>query len=113
MNTVPTSKFYPDLFSSPTAHTFGANWDTLAVARIVRDKSSSGKTPAFLFLGRTEIELLRAHLANAFGEDSVTTLNETYYMGLKVVPVDSEAYICTGGSKAQTTVQAPKFHQAS
>ncbi len=101
------------MFSRPTSHKFQGAWDTLAVARVIRSNSESGKSPAFLFLGREETELLRQHLGQAFGEESVTTLHDTYYMGLKVVPVDAETYICTGGSKLSQTVQAHSFRAAS
>ncbi len=112
MNTHNTGVF-PDLFSQPTAHTFAENWDTVAVARIIREKSQTGRSPAFLFLGREETELLRTHLGEAFGEDSVTTLHETYYMGLKIVTVDADKYIATGGNKVASTIQAPAFRTAS
>lgn len=75
------------------------NWDTLAVARLIKENSSSETSPAFLYLGRNEATLLRDHLAKAFGGASVVTLNEMYYMGLKVVIVDADSYLQTGGSK--------------
>jgi len=34
-------------------------------------------------------------------------------MGLKVVTVDAEKYIATGGSKEAKTIQAPAFLNAS
>ncbi len=112
MNTTAL-KTYPDLFSRPTSHKFNGTWDTLAVARMIQSNSEAGKCPAFLFVGREETELLRQHLAKAFGEESVTTLHDSYYMGLKIVPVDAEAYISTGGSKLSQTVQAPVYRAAS
>jgi len=113
MNTIQDKQAFPDLYSRPSLHKFGGNWDTVAVARIIRENSEAGRSPAFLFLGREETELLRAHLGAAFGEESVTTLHDTYYMGLKVVTVDAEQYICTGGSKEARTIQAPDFRRAS
>ena len=113
MNTTHNKQAYPNLFAQPSAHRFGETWDTVAVARIIRENSETGRSPAFLYLGRTESELLRAHLGAAFGEESVTTLHDTYYMGLKVVTVDAEQYICTGGSKTASTIQAPAFRNAS
>jgi hypothetical protein len=83
----------------PSIHKFHGAWDTAAVARLVGENSGNGKSPAFLFLGREETELLRRHLGNAFGVESVTTLHQTYYMGLQVVTVDAEHYVATGGSK--------------
>lgn len=104
---------YPDLSSNPTALTFGKNWDTLAVARLIHGNSPSGTSPAFLFLGRKEASLLHDHLAQAFGEESVTTLHDTYYMGLKIIMVDAEQYIRTGGSKPALTLQSPRLRHAS
>lgn len=113
MNTIPYKQAFPDIYSRASLHKFGGNWDTIAVARIIRENSEIGRSPSFLFLGREETELLRAHLGATFGEESVTTLHDTYYMGLKVVTVDAEHYICTGGSKAVRTIQAPDFRRAS
>lgn len=113
MNTTNTNRAFPDLNSQHTAHKFGENWDTVAVARIIRENSQAGRSPAFLFLGREETELLRTHLGQAFGEESVSTLHDSYYMGLKVVPVDAEKYIATGGSKEARTIQTPVFRDAS
>ena len=113
MKTTSYDKGYPDLATHPTEHKFGDHWDTVAVARLIRANSESGKSPSFLYLGRKESDLLRKHLADAFGEDSVPTLHDTYYMGLKVVIVDSHEYITTGGSKAALTLQAPNFRHAS
>lgn len=75
------------------------NWDSRVVTRMIRENSTYEISPAFLYLGRIETELLRDHLAQAFGAASVSTLNETYYMGLKVVSVDADSYILTGGKK--------------
>lgn len=89
------------------------NWDTLAVARLIRENSTAGVSPAFLYLGRTETQLLRDHLANAFGAASVMTLNETYYMGLKVITVDALSYLQTGGSKIIRSNYLPALPNAS
>lgn len=104
---------YPDLYSRPTAFKMTETWDTFSIAKLIRDRSEIGRTPAFLYLGRTESELLRQHLAAAFGEESVTTLHESYYMGLKIITVDQEAYISTGGQKQTRILQAPSFSAAS
>lgn len=89
------------------------NWDTVAVARLIRENSAGETSPAFLYLGRTEINLLRDHLADAFGAASVMTLNETYYMGLKVVSVDADSYLQTGGSKIIRNEHLPSLLNAS
>lgn len=114
MHTLNRKQNYPDLYSKPTAHHFGNTWDSLAAARIIQSNCRSNRIPAFLYLGRKEAALLRQHLAAAYGEDAVSTLHETYYMGLKVIEVDSEQYICTGGSKVfRGKLKTPRFQQAS
>ncbi len=52
-------------------------WDAKAVSELIRSKCRFGETPAFLFVGKKEAELLRGHLAEAFGTESVTTLHQT------------------------------------
>lgn len=89
------------------------NWDTLAVARLIREHSTPETSPAFLYLGRIEATLLRDHLAHAFGGASVVTLNEMYYMGLKVVTVDADSYLQTGGSKIIRSSYLPSLLNAS
>jgi hypothetical protein len=112
MITLSRKQGFPNLFSRPTAHNFSGTWDSLAVARLIAQNSGAGRCPAFLYLGRTETELLRGHLGEAYGEDAVSTLHETYYMGLKVVSVDAEQYISTGGSKATRTVRTAGLRRA-
>src|SRR5688500_17434472 len=58
----------------------GEKWDSAAIARLIRSKSSLGESPAFLFLGKQEAAMLRRHLERAFGAEAVTTLRTTYYM---------------------------------
>ena len=105
MTSIVSKHAFPELFSRPTAHQFGSNWDSIAVARIINDNSDVARTPAFLFLGRKEAELLRANLGEAWGEKSVTSFHQIYYMGLNVVTVDVDSYISTGGSKG---IRKPK-----
>ncbi|MBK1881158.1 hypothetical protein JIN85_01960 [Luteolibacter pohnpeiensis] len=82
-------------------------WDTMAIARLIRSKSHYDETPAFLFLGKKEARLLSEHLASAFGEESVATLRDTYYMGLETIVLDTETHLSTGGRKALRTLQDP------
>lgn len=82
-------------------------WDARAVSELIRSKCRFGETPAFLFVGRREAALLRQHLAEAFGAESVTTLHQTYYMGLEVVEIGSENFLFTAGRKAIRTLQDP------
>jgi hypothetical protein len=83
------------------------SWDADAVSNLVRSKSDHGETPAFLFLGRKEALLLQDHLAGVFGAESVTTLNDTYYMGLDVVVIDCDSFVFAGGRKMIRTLQDP------
>ena len=98
---------YPDLSTVPSELSFADVWDGEAVSELIRSKCNDGETPAFLFIGRKENLLLKNHLAEAFGEDSVVTLHDTYYMGLKVVTIDCESFISTGGRKTMRTLQDP------
>jgi hypothetical protein len=98
---------YPDLSSVPSELSFEGTWDGEAVSDLIRSKCDHGETPAFLFLGRKEALLLKEHLAETWGEESVVTLHGTYYMGLEVVPIDCETFITTGGRKAIRTLQDP------
>ena len=63
--------------------------------------------PAFLMLGQHEAGLLKNHLAKAFGDDSVTTLKGTHYMGLEVVELRCERFVATAGRKMVRTLQDP------
>jgi hypothetical protein len=107
MNTKLHNTPLPDVATVPPELTMGRKWDTRAVSDLIRSKSANGETPAFLFLGAKEANLLRSHLAGAFGAEAVTTLNGTYYMGLEVVVVDCESFVFTGGRKTIRTLQDP------
>lgn len=97
----------PDVATVSPELTMSDTWDAGAVSNLVRSKSDHGETPAFLFLGRKEAGLLKEHLAEVFGSESVTTLNDTYYMGLDVVVIDCESFVYAGGRKAIRTLQDP------
>jgi hypothetical protein len=98
---------YPDLSTVPSELSFTDAWDGEAVSELIRSKCDHGETPAFLFLGRKEALLLKEHLAETWGEESVVTLHGTYYMGLDVVTIDCESFLTTGGRKAIRTLQDP------
>lgn len=97
----------PDTASMTSELVLGGNWDSTAVSALIRSKSVHGATPAFLFLGKREAGLLRNHLAEAFGAESVTTLRGTYYMGLEVIELESESFVFTSGRKTVRTLQDP------
>ncbi|BCX46938.1 hypothetical protein HAHE_08460 [Haloferula helveola] len=97
----------PDIAQVETELSFEDLWDSAAVSDLIRSKSSLGETPAFLFLGRREAELLRGHLAAAFGSDAVTSLKGTYYMGLEVIEIDCDTFLRAAGRKTVRTLQDP------
>lgn len=107
MNTTHKGRIYADLATVPSELSFRDYWDGEAVSDLIRSKSSNGETPAFLFLGKREATMLREHLAEIFGESSVTTLNGIYYKGLGVVTIDCESFLATGGRKVAKTLQPP------
>jgi hypothetical protein len=94
---------YPDIATVPSELSFKDIWDGDAVSELIRSKLYRRETPAFLFLGRKEASLLKQHLAEIWGEESVVTLHGTYYKGLKVVTIDCESFLTTGGHKAIRT----------
>jgi hypothetical protein len=98
---------YPDDITVPSELSFEEVWDGEAVSDLIRSKCDHGETPAFLFLGRKEAAMLKEQLSEIFGEDSVVTLNGTYYKGLDVVTIDCESFLATGGRKAIRTLQDP------
>ena len=107
MNITNHYRPYADLISVPSELSFEECWDGEAVSELIRSKCENGESPAFLFLGRKEAHLLKEHLAEIFGEESVVTLNGTYYKGLDVVTIDCESFLATGGRKAIRTLQDP------
>ena len=107
MNITATHRPYPDVSTVPSELSFTDCWDGEAMSELIRSKCDHGETPAFLFLGMKEALLLKEHLAKSFGEEAVTTLHGTYYMGLDVITIDCESFIATGGRKAIRTLQDP------
>ena len=107
MNTTHQDRPYADLATVPSELSFRDCWDGEAVSDLIRSKSVDGSTPAFLFLGRREAAMLREHLAEIFGENSVTTLNGIYYKGLGVVTIGCESFLATAGRKVARTLQDP------
>ncbi|MEO7098120.1 MAG: hypothetical protein ABI162_02075 [Luteolibacter sp.] len=107
MNITEHHAMYPDISTVPSELSLVDAWDGEAVSELIRSKCDHGKTPAFLFLGRKEAGLLKEHLAEIFGEESVVTIHGTYYMGLDVVTIDCESFLATGGRKAIRTLQDP------
>jgi len=97
----------PDTRSVRSELIFEDSWDSTAVSGLIRSKCSLGEMPAFLFLGRKEIALLREHLAAAFGVEAVTTLHDSYYMGLEVVEIDCDSFVFAAGRKSTRTLQDP------
>ena len=107
MNHSDTCSSYPDTSTISSAIELGEEWDSEAIYELVRSRSGSHEMPAFLMLGQKEARLLKHHLAKAFGEDSVTTLKGTHYMGLEVVELRWETFVATAGRKTIRTLQDP------
>lgn len=97
----------PDVATVAPELKMADKWDSKSVSSLIRSKSGNGETPSFLFLGKKETLLLQQHLGEAFGADSVTTLHDTYYMGLEVVAIDCDSFVFAGGRKAIRTLQDP------
>jgi hypothetical protein len=74
-------------------------WNTKALRELIERKSTAGRTPAFLFLGRQEAYLLRKNLGSVFGNESVRSLKNLYYMGLEVIEVNTDHFLRTAGMK--------------
>lgn len=104
---MPTRTLVPDTASVQSEADIGDSWNSEAISGLIRSKSDLGETPAFLFLGRKEASLLRGHLAEAFGEEAVATLKDTYYKGLEVVEIDCDSFVFAGGRKTSRTLQDP------
>ncbi|MFC7339009.1 hypothetical protein ACFQY0_17565 [Haloferula chungangensis] len=104
---VENSNMLPDTSSVASELTFEDSWDSTAVSGLIRSKCSFGETPAFLFLGRKETELLREHLASAFGRESVITLHDSYFMGLEVVELNCDSFVHVAGRKTSRVLQDP------
>ena len=107
MHRTHASTPFPDSISVEPELTFAGSWEPEAVSRLIRSKCDFGESPAFLFLGRKEASLLREHLAGVFGIECVTTLHDTYYMGLEVGEIACESFLFAGGRKMVRTLQDP------
>jgi hypothetical protein len=113
MNMTEHHAIYPDISSVPSELSFEGVWDGAAVTELIRSKCDHGQTPAFLFLGKKEAILLKEHLREAWGAESIVTLKRSYYMGLEVVTIDCESFLSTGGRKAIRTSQDPLSRRAA
>ncbi|MGE9267941.1 MAG: hypothetical protein ACQKBY_07575 [Verrucomicrobiales bacterium] len=81
------------------------SWDPRVLRALIERKSREGRSPAFLFLGKKEAALLRQHLAASFGDESVTSLKDLYYMGLEVIELEMESFLRTAGMKRLRSFQ--------
>lgn len=113
MNTPRESTPLPDTVSVTPELCFDDTWNATDISKLIRSKCEFGETPSFLFIGKKEADLLRDHLAEVFGMESVTTLHDTYYMGLEVVEVACKSFFLTGGRKTSRTLQDPTARRPS
>ena len=95
---MPNSTPDPQL-DLPLDIVFGEIWNTSAVRKVIDRRCVEGRKPSHFFLGRKESALLRTHLGEAFGEENVTTLNALYYMGLRVIELDTPSFVRVAGQK--------------
>ena len=96
MNTPPT----PDSTGSSASELHLARfWNADAVRELIESKTSVGRKPAFLFLGKREADFLRDPLGANFGPESVRSLRNLYYMGLEVIELETPSYLRTAGMK--------------
>lgn len=86
-------------FQLPCDVQLGEKWDTSALRAVVDRRCHAGRKPSHLFLGRKEASLLRKHLGEAFGEESVATFNDLYYMGMLVKELDTHSCVRVAGEK--------------
>lgn len=107
MNHMDHQTTCPDTTAIPSALELGDEWDSEAIYQLIRSHSGAREMPAFLMLGQKEVRLLKAHLARAFGEESVAILKGTHYMGLEVVELRWESFVATCGRKVVRTLQDP------
>lgn len=97
----------PD-FQVPSELRLYHEWDTIAMRELIDHKSDIGRRASFLLLGHHEAYLLREHLGNAFGAESVRSLKNLYYMGLEVIEIDTDYFLRTTGTKRIENFNAAK-----
>jgi hypothetical protein len=84
-------------------------WDTSALRALVDERCNAGRKPSHLFLGRKESDLLKEHLGEAFGSDSVSTFNDLYYMGMLVVELQTNSCVRVAGEKFMDKLESSSF----
>lgn len=84
---------------APSELHLGRDWRSDAIRELIDQKTSAGRKPAFLFLGKREAQLLRDHLGASFGPEAVHSLKSLYYMGLEVIEIDTPTFLRTAGMK--------------
>ena len=84
-------------------------WDTSALRALVDERCNAGRKPSHLFLGRKESDLLKDHLGEAFGADSVSTFNDLYYMGMLVVELQTNSCVRVAGEKFMDKLESSSF----
>jgi len=108
---IHTHACLPDTRRVPSQLIIRDGWNPAGISALIRSKCTLGQTPAYLVLGRRESELLREHLESALGPDTVPTVKGTYYMGLEVIPIDADSFVCVDGRKSARTGQNPVAHR--
>lgn len=88
---------------------FGEVWNTSALRKVVDKRCHDGRKPSHLFLGRREAALLRTHLGEAFGPETVQTFNDIYYMGMLVVELETPTCVRVAGEKFMDRLESKKI----
>ena len=84
---------------------FGYEWDSEALRELIDERIAEGRSPSWLFLGRHESLLLRAHLAGAFGFEEVQSLHRVYYMGLEIIELEAPRFCRLAGRKFMSKLE--------
>jgi hypothetical protein len=106
MNIAP--EIQETLPQDPSEAALGSEWNSETIVRLIRRNSARGYMPSMLMLGKRESAMLRDHLAQAFGQEEVSRLNELHYAGLKVVETQIDSLVKVAGER-----MLPEFERAS
>jgi hypothetical protein len=74
-------------------------WATSKLRKLIDQRCAEGRKPTHLFLGQKEADLLRQHLGEAFGHENATRLEHIWYMGLRVIELQTESAVRVAGEQ--------------
>ncbi len=85
---------------------FGDTWDSAALRALIDERIAAERSPSWIFLGKHESLLLRAHLASAFGHEEVQSLHRVYYLGLEVIELEAPRFCRLAGRKFMSKLES-------